>query len=76
MYNVATIELVHHEMEEAEQIILQGREDNPQALIEEEWTQWIPDTGNTHTRQNTYLCTMALFWHMKALLGQALINQN
>lgn len=44
--------------------------------VEKDTRNWIPDTGNTRSRQTRYIQTIDLYWHIKTLLGHVLVEHS
>lgn len=76
VYRVITFDPIQQELNEDEMNIRRHAEEMLATQLEEEWAQWIPDTDHTRIQQNTYLRSIAFFWHMKGLVGQALVECN
>jgi hypothetical protein len=43
--------------------------------VQEKTHSWIPNTGNIRSHISHYLRTIELYWHMKLLLGRALMEK-
>jgi hypothetical protein len=43
--------------------------------VQEKTQSWIPNTGNTRSHVSHYMRTIELYWHMKLLLGRAMMDR-